>query len=320
MDGHDIRSFSRHPLCELASPLPKAEHVTCPLHPIAQLRSVVAVDHCLEKKRKAIVLHMHQIFPSRLRLPHYNLNAECQGMVQDILYRLDQALMGIRYHTSTGKVGYYIDSSCYTQLMDQLSMLQDRGLPTLKVKGEWVRPLPRWGYFNRIHQVWSSSDFTFLAILLRDEVENLLGYLYDQRALFSRTVRTGRTSFGTTHNSTALVSKIQVQHSLSSKEHSVHQDVHNASVSHGHSPSGTRQTPHPITAKSQVIVAEPQEPLKASTPVLLETASSPSIDVSIRAIPDTLPVHEGIKVQCCTPLSPVPLTHEDIGKRQILHE
>ena len=76
-----------------------------------------------------------------------------------------------------------MDPITYHYLLDSLQLHLKGAIPLLIAQKEVVPPLPSWGLTDNPRELWSASDFEFVTALFRDDVEILIGFLYDQGVL-----------------------------------------------------------------------------------------------------------------------------------------
>ena len=253
----DIGMFSGQPMGEVPSPLPEVEDLTHISLPTYQLREEVEANDRLAWRKNAMLNIMHQAMPSHFRLPRYNLDPAAKGTVQSILEALGHILCGIPIRTHTGEVGYYISPSGYNYFLDYLASLQKRSIPMLLAQGQGVPPLPKWGPRGKPTLIWSLTDFEFLAILFRDDVENYLAFLYDRGALFLESPGSTKSPLG------PMYPKKKDGVSFYSPP--------------GHSPpASVHVSPTPFTGK-------PREPTRSSTPVVYAPTPQRSTDTFVQA-------------------------------------
>ena len=154
--------------------------------PTARLRRTIPGDAITEQRRELVLMIAQEIFEDTDRLPVALLPRHGEVLASDIISSLDSLLIGLP--AKSGESGaeepfYHLDSMKYLTFNNLLLSYLNRADPILRRKRLPAPDRPRWGPNDEPLELWSANDFEILAVLYREEIENLLGYLFNNHAL-----------------------------------------------------------------------------------------------------------------------------------------
>lgn len=159
----DVPEFTARPLLTLnAEDVPQSITWTPFIPRMVQLRSYYENDKVLGTRREYLLKTVQELIQWDDRLPSAALPLEAEQIAQEVLSKLDRVLVGIPYVTEDmPEIGYYLDAATFDNFDHVLEQL------ARKAQGKLNGPLyvPAWGLDNYPLDVWSASEFEYLAVL-----------------------------------------------------------------------------------------------------------------------------------------------------------
>ncbi|KIJ47571.1 hypothetical protein M422DRAFT_248564 [Sphaerobolus stellatus SS14] len=122
-------------------------------------------------------------FPWAHRLPYYPLSKHGERLADRILKIVEGVLIGLPPQHNMGEPCYYVHPESWADYLQEMKRIISASVPFLLEKDETIPSLPRWGLHNNSRQAWICSDFEIIGVTFREDVENLLGYLFDKEIL-----------------------------------------------------------------------------------------------------------------------------------------
>ena len=182
--SEEIGHFSGKPIGEGPKQLPDDINDTRLWFPTLALRSSLSEKPQAAWRREAIIMIARETLNRSYIYPFREIPKHSRRIAIEVLETLDEMIQGIPYKIpESNETGYFIDPIIYRHLLDLLQSHLEAAMPLLIAQKEVIPPLPVWGLKDNPKELWSASDFEFVAALFRDDAENLIGFLYDQGAL-----------------------------------------------------------------------------------------------------------------------------------------
>ena len=156
--------------------------------PMAHLRRTIARDPITEKRKEIVLTIAEEVFRDENRLPATPLPRHAENLASDIINDIEWCLTGIpvEVESSNGqqKIGYHADIIAHQKFTQLIIGYIDRAERVLRKGRDVIIPqAPQWGLDGDPLTVWSANDFELLAVLFREDIENLLAYLFSHGAL-----------------------------------------------------------------------------------------------------------------------------------------
>ncbi|KIJ49013.1 hypothetical protein M422DRAFT_246789 [Sphaerobolus stellatus SS14] len=117
------------------------------------------------------------------RPPYYPLPKHGERLADRLLKIVKGVLIGIPPRRNTGEPCYYVHPESWINYLQEMKRILSASFPLLLEKDETIPSMPRWGPNNNPKEAWIRLDFEIIGVIFREDVENILGYLFNKEVL-----------------------------------------------------------------------------------------------------------------------------------------
>ncbi|KIJ32725.1 hypothetical protein M422DRAFT_265484 [Sphaerobolus stellatus SS14] len=213
-DPSFIIGFSGSPVGEINESIPEVSDVSFLWSSVLGPR-ILLENTPLGFRRNVMLTEGLKKLPWSRRLPYYPLPKHGERLADRLLKIVEGMLIGIPPRQNTGEPCYYMYPESWTDYLQEMKRILSASFPLLLEKDETVPSMPRWGPNNNPREAWIRSDFEIIGVMFHEDIENILGYLFDKEVLGLIPRGLDRVTFAPHKTSTPQVIIHQTPHHMS---------------------------------------------------------------------------------------------------------